>query len=143
MLSRSHAFWLGPMAVKCGMRAEQSISLLTGGSSRNSKVSPSPTNMAHQELAGLAPGGVGGRHSPTVAEDQAQENGWRHIGVLQGHTGGRRASRSPEPLAPTPIATVRKPSPKSGAPPPAPATVANRVQNVPLLDEFLRKNCAY
>ena len=90
-----------------------------------------------RELAALAPGGVGGRLSPTVTEDQAQENGWRNIGVLEGYIGGRRASRSPQATAmpPPPAPTIAKPPPaKSDAPP---AATGNRVQNVPLLDEFL------
>lgn len=44
--------------------------------------------MSKREARALAAGGVGGRSSPSVLEDQAMANGWRGIGVTQGHVEG-------------------------------------------------------
>eukprot|EP01043_Picozoa_sp_COSAG02_P129731 COSAG02_NODE_67335_length_253_cov_0.668831_1_plen_55_part_01 len=47
-----------------------------------------------RELRALAPGGVGGRYSPSIAEDQSATNGWRGLGFLEGHDGSPRARAS-------------------------------------------------
>ena len=39
--------------------------------------------MSFKELLALAPGGTGGRGSPSVHEDQSAGNGWRRIAVLE------------------------------------------------------------
>eukprot|EP01043_Picozoa_sp_COSAG02_P024647 COSAG02_NODE_1354_length_13100_cov_7.477040_7_plen_91_part_00 len=68
--------------------------------------------MSQKEMRNLAPGGVGGRGSASRREDQAAENGWRNIAVLEGFLDDTpRERRRRQRLETAPPATEAKPAP--------------------------------
>ena len=101
--------------------------------------------MSLRELQALAPGGVGGRSSPSIHEDQAATNAWRGIGVTQGHLEGSPRAATATTTSATPQPPARAAA--AAAPPPevkeaAAAATGNRVMDMGLLDEFLAQSCA-
>ena len=100
--------------------------------------------MTLKELLGLAPGGTGGRGGPSASEDQGAENAWQNIGALENliSPSRRRSSRGPASWTVSPDGDVVPRRPASAPPElPPPMLTGNRIMNMPLLDDFLQKNC--
>jgi hypothetical protein len=93
--------------------------------------------MGKRELRLLTSGGVGGRLSPSVAEDQSESNAWQGMRGLAGpEASGRRhipastATPPPAPKVPAPVKIE------------AQNITGSRIQDVRLLDEYLQKHAA-
>ena len=100
--------------------------------------------MTLKELLGLAPGGTGGRGGPSASEDQGAENAWQNIGALENFISPsrRRSSRGPASWTVSPHGDVVPVQPASAPQTmPPPMLTGNRIMNMPLLDDFLQKNC--
>jgi hypothetical protein len=103
--------------------------------------------MSSRELRGLGTGGVGGRFSASVQEDQSQGNAWRIFQPMLGQPSPRRPVAARDVHEYSPPASAPSPTTVGAAQPAQqpvivqpPQVTGFRLMSLPLLDGYIQQN---